>query len=228
MKAKAKAKATATANDTAALLHLLYLVTLVAGGMALIALTPSRDLGAIGYAGGALLAFTGGGLLVGRLRGLGEVAFACPSCHHEQTREREALEGARPIPCASCGSYLRRRAAEIEAVDPEEVVAVPTFEAPLPPGSLAWPEGCALCGSTPCDREEVEGVTDQGRGPIHHVIRVPVCVHHRGEQAVELGRGEVGSGGFALRFRSYAVARRFRELNRPAATATAELELERV
>lgn len=217
------------ANEAAAILQLVYLVTLVAGGMALIALTPSRDLGAIGYGGGALLAFAGGGLLVGRLRGFGEVAFACPSCDHQQAREREALDGARPVPCASCGSYMCMRAGRTVLVDPDEVVAVPTFEAALPAGSFAWPEGCALCGCTPCDREEVQGITEDGRQQIVHSIRVPVCVHHRGEQAVELGRGQhdPGTEGFALRFRSYAVARRFRAMNDRRASMPSELELER-
>ena len=59
---------TVKANATAALLQLLYLVTLVAGGMALIALTPSRGLGAIGYAGGALLAFARSPSWLGRGR----------------------------------------------------------------------------------------------------------------------------------------------------------------
>ena len=156
--------------------------------------------------------------------------FDCPSCGQRQSREREALEGARPIPCVSCDDYLCMRAGRVVPVDPEEVVAVPTFEAALPAGSFAWPEGCALCGCTPCDREEVNGTTEHGRGQIVHAIRVPVCVHHRGEQAVELGRGhhDPGREGFALRFRSYAVARRFKTINRPRTTATSELELERV
>jgi hypothetical protein len=226
----AKAPESMKPNTSADFSMLLYMSTLFVGGIALIAATPSQGWGLMGYFGGGMLAFAGASMIVGRSRdGASFVDFACPLCDHPQTCPRAAFEHGRSIPCTSCQTYLEERDGAIVALDDETVCATPIFEAPMPAGTLRWPRGCALCGSIPVEQEEVHGTSVQSRCLITRSVRVPVCVHHRGQQAVSLTEAAhmPGVEGFALRFRSHAAARHFRSTNPtppPRAAERADLQ----
>lgn len=203
-------------NPSADMGLLLYTSTLFVGGIVLIAATPSQGWGLFGYVGGGALAFVGSSMIVGRVRsGSSLVDFTCPLCDHDQSCARASLERGGAIPCASCQGYLQTRDGVMVALDDGEIFAAPTFEAPLPPTAFDWPRGCALCGSLPCEREEIQGTSLHDRCAITRSVSVPVCILHRGERAVALAQAEhlPGAEGFALRFRSHAAARRFRAAN---------------
>ncbi len=208
----------------------ILLLTIAAGGIALIVVGSQRDWDFVGlFWIGAITAIAIVGL-VGRVLGGGFASAPCPHCG--AAIRFMNIDTARTERCDQCGKWSAGTS-EMHALAPDHVARMPVFPVPLPEGEVRWPAGpdgvlhCPVCAGA-CTRSvqlEASSVLSNAfatLSPISlqrvHSLRAPACAQHDDGVALDLDESQEA---LELTFRSFSYMHKFIRLNAQA-TAPAD------
>ncbi len=216
------AKAEARLDPTKNFVLSIVLVTMAAGGIALVVIGSQRDWGFVGlFWSGVMVVFALAGL-IGRARGGGFASAPCPHCG--ASIRFMNIEAARTERCDQCGEWSAGTS-EMRALAADHVARMAVFPVPLSKGEVRWPTGpdgaqrCPVCAGV-CTRSvqlEASSVLSNAfamLSPISlqrvHSLRAPACDHHDDGVALDLDESQEA---LELTFRSFAYMQDFVRLN---------------
>lgn len=194
----------------------IYLVVVGVLGVGLIVAGAMLDWGGYAYGGGAILAFSGLGGLVGKRMEGGFAQAPCPCCGEALRFQFPKM--ARTMQCDECAAWAE--GTETMALVPDDRIAEsPVFTTPLPEGGIAWPLGadqqpcCPMCDRTASgfrkiDGSDAIGMTAAMVSPVSvrkvHSLEVPICGEHSDGIALFVTGSDLKLGfrsrGYQLRF----------------------------